>query len=1163
MALEEQQEGLAAPLASGMYDGTPGAAAEGSRPTDIAALNDVVTAAPVATSLTPELHPAAAVLPMHNAEPSAAAMVVAVVSVAVPAAHTSLTTAWETAAVPPAAKQRRRTDAAASHGAVGDSQQGEDLTAARSSAEASSANDHATAETAETTATASSTQDRAITVQVPVPAAANPATAPSPMLVAPAEAVDNAAAPASLPDVASEEAVATHAAIADGVLFEPSAATTANEQRTADAAPSEAGSMSQDGDDVSVIEEQLAPLGAAQDEDRWDGEDDKTHMDLVLQDLGDTDHITAPPGQDTIAPGAHAPTLPKQLEPGPADQPTVESLKAELEQLRAAMQLGSLSAPPAAHAQRHQQQITLPSSMTLWEAWQLYCCGDIDQQQEPLMHVAYDRSVQLVPKPLAGHFWKVMHFVRQAVVDLLAWHDNPTREESLVMMRHPLLPGAVLCSGTKPRQPLEHMGLLTVRNHIIIRDKPPPAPTQTPGTALQLPAPRAALRPATPAALRSPAAAASRLPAPLAALRRPAPGDAPPQETSNRPGTNAAVAVAAAAAAPGTATANLHEKRKRPKKVADAAQPTAKQQKISAARSTAAEGMTSPAPRAQRLRQRAAEDKRVEVAATENDTALTAAHVHSNQQADAAVTTMRTPSAAHSVAQPQETPNPYAAEQHLAAATDSAATDGAGGTHSGTKDKEHESSNAAAAVAAPKPGDQFETRKRPTEVAEASETAAKQRKKSAPAGRAKLSDSAVATDRDAAQTQPDAAPINTTLPTNDGRQKRGHPDAAPGPQRKRVAATASAAPPPAQPRTPAARTADSDAATQDDSARTDTGHAAAPRHARQLPASSLGAAEASGGASAATASLLPVHKRSAQDKHEGAPAAKRVCGAAAQQKDSRTTNHCVLMSSAHVYCTPTVDVINAYVHARFHRRLHVVSTDGDCAFYTISFFSGIPHGVLRWTAAVATAIRIATVAHLPPRADASQQVRALLAYYGDELAKKAKKATQHCKRATKSKQAHAGAVAAGVAAVREEDIASAAVKALLQPKEWVESSVLALVCDVLQLRMAVLTVADEKDSAKWYVLPLYDTSADFQEQVVDESVRLCVFFRDHYSPCMLETPVDAALVPTCRGFPGVVVALCAEVDQLPAVAWPQLIPGATDVKVRVLCVAHLLACVWR
>lgn len=266
------------------------------------------------------------------------------------------------------------------------------------------------------------------------------------------------------------------------------------------------------------------------------------------------------------------------------------------------------------------------------------------------------------------------------------------------------------------------------------------------------------------------------------------------------------------------------------------------------------------------------------------------------------------------------------------------------------------------------------------------------------------------------------------------------------------------------------------------------------------------------------------------------------------------TDHCVLMLPLHKYCAPFVARINEYLAGQFTRRLHVVSTDGDCAFHTVSFFSGIPVGVLRWMTAVATAIRVTAAAHMPPQADAAQKVRALLSYYADELAKQRREqAAKAAAAATKPRQADVAAAAAGVAAVRDEAVASAAVRLILKPKEWVESSVVALACDVLQLRMALLTVADEQDSARWHVMPLFDTRAD--SSVVDESVRLAVFFAQHYSPCILQAAVHAALVPACRSLPDLVEALCVEVVQLPLATWPQLIAGSADVKVRVLFVA--------
>ena len=744
------------------------------------------------------------------------------------------------------------------------------------------------------------------------------------------------------------------------------------------------------------------------------------------------DDTTALAAEHTDVPTTPGSTLaPGQLESGPGDVPTIASLTAELQQaraslyqLQAAMELGDLSAGPSAArpvVPQQRQEITLPKTMTLRAAWQLYCCGDGGQQQEPLMHVDNDRSVQLLPKPLAGHFWKVMRFVRQAVMDVSAWHDNPTREDSLVMLRHPLLPGAVLCPGVKTRHPLEDMGLLTVRNHIILRENQLAAASNVP-----LPAtPGVALRPQPPASSVGPL-----------------------QETSSTGDADKQHHGAAAGGTGGTRSSTDEER-------VDEAQPTA-------AATTA-----PPAPtRTQRLAKRKSLTKASDTTTARRQKISAAPHVVKSSQTQDVVT-----------------PQPP-----RAAARRSKQDDGGAATENDT-----------AATTAQGHG----TR------------------------------SSKQTDAAAVATM--LAPVGATA---GGSKKRAPPADAAVPAPKRTAPMPSP-PPPAGPQQTATAMADA---------------AGAHEHG----ASAVTGNE-EGQCTDVVMTAAPARKRSAPDQHEGedAPAAKRACGAATPDVSS-TTDHCMFTPEAHKYCARAVVQINKYLHDRYRRRLHVVSPDGDCAFHTISFFSAIPHDVLRWMAAVATAIRVAAAAHLPPQTNAAQKAHALLAYYREELA--VADARKTGKKAHKV-SANVGA-AVGVEDDREQTAASAAVKHIIKPREWVESSVLALVCDILGLRLAVLTVADHDDTSKWHVLPLFDTDAEYFEQIVNDSVRLAVFFRKHYSPCMLEAPVDVDLAPACLTFPQVVDVLCTEVAALLPSAWPQLVPGAVDVQVWVLCCAVMLACVW-
>ena len=836
-----------------------------------------------------------------------------------------------------------------------------------------------------------------------------------------------------------------------------------------------------------------------------------------------------------------------QLQLGAGTEATIAALLAQVQQLQAshdrlqaAVELRGLSDMPAAHPAAHSSvrgrqertEITLPDSMTLRQAWCLYCCGNSEQQ--PLMNVIDDRSVVLLPASQSGYFRQVMRTIRQAVVGLEAWRDNPTPADSLAMLQRPELRVALLRPDVTLRRPLQETAWMTVRKHL-----------RAPGSA--------------PAAS---SASLSRTPGDGAAgqdhTNTTEAGDAHPSTDDSDDST------------PAAKVRQRAKRKKATKKVTDATETAAGRRKISAA-ANAATPQTRPARGT----------KHDNGAATKAmDTALAAARGHSTRgrsQADVEATT----TLASTAAREQETnsrPITTAAEKHV-----SVPAGGVGDTQSAAEDEEHETGDAAAvattaAAAALTPATaqqpahvrRGEKRKQATEVADATETAAQQRKTSAAATTAskdrsmrvqkpqqRVDGPASANKGAAAEQAVAAAPttVNTTVsahvpPAKDRRKRTAEVDTAESvsePKRIRASASPTPALRPAQP------TGDADAATPDDGTGTGTDDGAA----RQPPASGLGAADDTGGTGADAASASPVRKRRTDDEHEGAPAAKLARGAATLEDDSRTTTHCVLLSPASPYCALFVADINIYLHARFRRQLHVVPPDGDCAFHTVSFFSGIPHGVLRWTAAVATAIRIAAVARLHVMTDAARKVHALLEYYREDLAaeqkKKAARKARQAKSAKKSKRRDVVAAAASVAAARPEDVQREAITRILKPKEWVESSVLILMCEVLQLRMAVLTVADEHDSTKWFLLSLFDTLAD---DVVDDSVRLAVFFSQHYSPCMLEVPVDAAQVPACLDFPRVVHALCAEVSALPAFQWPPHVPGAVDIQVRVWCVVQ-------
>ena len=776
-----------------------------------------------------------------------------------------------------------------------------------------------------------------------------------------------------------------------------------------------------------------------EDEDSWRG--GEGNMEHALDELmGEHRDNTAP----QLPPAAEAPA--GQLAPGPVDQPTNAWLAAQLQQLqarhdaqlkqlqesqdelRAALELGRLRALPPARARERQPRrvITLPEGMTVRQAWQLYCCGDGSPEQEPWMNLVHDSSVQLLPGFPASHFRNLMRAVMEAVVGLSAWHDNPTPEQSLAMLRRPELPGVLLGSKVKLRHRLEDSAWMTVRKHLpVLASKPrkaPPKEGETEhGQEREQP-------PSTPLVMTTPpggqtqlAQEAAQVPSTPLVMGPPSTTDRDGGDTQAPPRDNA---ISEPLAAPLKAGPS-----KRNRQTTEA--PTRAQQQQSARSRRAAQKPTKE------TNADAAPQDDAEAVATAGT--ARAARASNRGSAAAAVT----PNTAEPASKRRKQAKPSTATT-VPAAPEALATPAA-----------------SADISAPSAGER---------------TTADVRASSADCLPASM-DTAAAT-------------------------AAGNAD--------KAGDTLAAAAPPAA--------ADASAATSDRAASVDPAAAAAAASTDEDEDAHSNTAAASG----------RVGKRRSEEDHQGSstPAAKRARGDL-----GGTTIHCALASLPpnKPYLKGVEAAINKVLHARYRRHLHVVSPDGDCAFHTMSFFSGIPQHLLRWTAAVATAIRI-SAANLGAGAAVANPVDLTAGAATPSAAREADEAF--------------GLMGPFIGL---PDAASAAVHDIQTPKVHVDAAVLTVVCRILQLHVVVLMVADGKDPAKWNLAPLTGDEVG----AVDERVRLVVFYGNHYSPCVLETPVEAGIVPPCLGFPEVVEVLCADVAALPPIAWPQPVPGRDDgVQVR-------------
>ena len=842
---------------------------------------------------------------------------------------------------------------------------------------------------------------------------------------------EGAAATAPLPHVAPQ-AVATHAAAANAALCEHSGATVAFAGHAA-VAPANTGNFSEtrhndDNDDNDVC-------GMSPQHDERSLQDGVSNT-AYTQGLRMKDHAAGQEHHNTTAQPGEEYTPAGQLQAGFADQPTVASLTAQLKQLqashdelRAAMELGSLSVPPCARARGHQPRrvITLPDSMTLRQAWRLYCCGDADQQQqqEPWMNLVHDSSVQLMPLHPAAHFRKLMRAVMQAVVELAAWHDHPTPDDSVAMLRHPQLPETLLGSSKVAlRTRLEDSAWITVRKHL---------PVLQPNRHLPAPRPPGPQHPTAEPPVVNPPAANNEG------------GDAATDRAAHSPesphGDGGSVLPAA------TASASRGKKR---------------QQTTEAPKTAAKRRKTFAQPRRAGAKQMPTK----------------AAHADAAQQGDAA----------------------GVVHDHNTRAS----------THVGAEATSAMSTTAAPVSKSRKSGQRNDVTEQVTAAAPLVDADV-----TMPGTGTRTGTGTAAVDVSA------APPALTGIPAADATNSTGK-DAAAGAQATNSTGEDAVA------GADATDSTDEDAAA---GAEDSTGEEAAAG----ADAMDSTGEDAPAGAMLTTAASGDTRKRRTEEDHQGAStrSTKRT-----RDDIGGTTIHCAfaLLPPQSVYLKKTVAAIDTALHVRFGRRLHVVSPDGDCTFHTMSFFSGIPQHLLRWTGAVATAIRIGA-ANMGAGADAGNPMDCT----GGAAAMASRDVDE--------------AVALMAPFYGLPDPARVAINTILEPRQHVDGAVLTVVCRILRLHVAVLMVADEPDSEKWNVASLTGTEAE----VLDERVYLVVFYAKHYSPCVLETPVEAALVPTCLGFPQVVEVLCADVAALPPVTWSQQVPGRFLLLVRV-CVLGPCAC---
>ncbi len=247
--------------------------------------------------------------------------------------------------------------------------------------------------------------------------------------------------------------------------------------------------------------------------------------------------------------------------------------------------------------------------------------------------------------------------------------------------------------------------------------------------------------------------------------------------------------------------------------------------------------------------------------------------------------------------------------------------------------------------------------------------------------------------------------------------------------------------------------------------------------------------------------------------------------------DSRATNHCALpkLPPVSTFKKEWCDGIRSELRDVHARELRVVAPDGNCLFYTLQLFSGIPWDVLRWVAAQSLACCSAARCFVDSDEEVGQIVMSILSAFGK------------CE--------------------------SKAIDSLLTPASYQEAAVARLLCRLLRLPLAVVMCDTSSKSATaikgWPLQQLWSTdvagaTVEMSQTSFNVAVRLVLFFNQHYSPCILTEMVEEKLAPPCRDLAAVVDALCADMQQLlDPQARTEMAPG---IQVCTFLIVFLLSC---
>ena len=782
----------------------------------------------------------------------------------------------------------------------------------------------------------------------------------------------------------------------------------------------------------------------------------------------------------------------------------VQQLQETNARLQAAMHLDDLGAQPAPRAPvRRYPTYDLPAGMTVQAAWLLYCCGGEDHA--PLMVGLSDGTLRLAPWDVGTRFRLVMSTIKDCLVALLEWQDTPTAADATAWLGDPRLAARVLGPNVKLRGSFALSALYTVRNHIMRRrklsasraaasatanitevdDNPEPQNTTTVAVAGD------ATEAGRDGATHDSDSSSSHIET-TAASAVPSVSKAAAHGTPKPRGNKQPVPAAAAAASASTSRTPSRGKRKCHEEVPP---PVAKRAR------TARRGRNGPAIPGQ-------------VAPLATDVPVNATNA-------AVVATRVTTAVDASAATPDDVDAPPGSDLTARSArAKRRQDDGIAGTPTAKR------------VRCTGNGTQEDTATQDPPAAAASEIAFVEavtgdshgHDPTAAAASAATSDGTAATDGGEAQHGGEKRTAETAeLDENAATGKRAQP----------------------------AADVDDAGTTQDVTASSAHADATVGASTDSAPSHTTAAADASAttlhhnpAASGAQAQRRSQRTADAAEPEAAAASGKRR-RLAADRDDSgvATTDHCVLalVPAPVQYCKPASSAVNVFVMRQFARRLHVVLPDGDCSVHTLSFFTGIPWCVLRWTAAVGIAICVAASAQAAG-ADASTPMTC----DGDEFASSAVEVEGLLSRYRVADD-EAGTKAAAVTAIN----------AVLSKGNHEDAPVVSLLCRILRLPLAVMMVGNQEDSSQWNVAPLWTRAADGSDVEwsadAPAAVRLAVFYQKHYSPCVLVEPVDALTVPPCRGFAQVVDALCADVAALPPAVLAHRSTGS-DVQVCVICV---------